>query len=94
MLSCGCQCSGSHYRFALGWFTVCTVACPSQTHMLYTACADPERFARGGPTLTTLLFYFYERREDSNTSKGWPSSTRQRNSIEMAFIGRLMIVQH
>ena len=23
------------------------VACPGHTHMLYTACVDPERFARG-----------------------------------------------
>ena len=34
------------------------VACPGHTHMLYTACADPERFARGGPTLTTFFLYF------------------------------------
>ena len=65
------------------------VACPGHTPMLYTACADPERFARESSTLTTFFLFFYERREDPNTSKGGPSSTRHRDSIKMAFHWRV-----
>ena len=39
------------------------------------------RFARGGPTLT----FFYEGREDPDSTKSGPSSARQPNAIYMAF---------
>ena len=42
-------------------------------------CADPESYARGGPTLT--FFLVDEGREDQNTTIGGPSSARQRNAI-------------
>ena len=35
------------------------------------ACADPETFVRGGPTLTTFLVD--ERRDDPNITKSGPS---------------------
>ena len=44
------------------------------------ACADPESFARGGPTLT-MLFSLDEMREDPNSTKSEPSSARQQNAI-------------
>ena len=37
-------------------------------------CADPESFVRGGPTLTA---FFYEKKEDQNTTKIGPSSARR-----------------
>ena len=55
--------------------------------MVY-ACADPERFVRGGPTLPFyffILFFFCEGRKDSNTTISGPSTARQRNAIQMAF---------
>ena len=54
----------------------------------YTACADPESFARGGPTLTTVFFvfvFFDEGKEDPNSTKSRPSSARQRNAIKWRF---------
>ena len=33
-------------------------------HRAYLACADPESFARGGPTLTRFFSFFKFRRED------------------------------
>ena len=33
-------------------------------------CADPESFARGGPTLTIFSFFFYEGREDPINHNG------------------------
>ena len=48
------------------------------------ACADQESFARGGPTLTT---FFYEGREDPNSTKRGPpsASARQRlNGVSLA----------
>ena len=48
------------------------------------ACADPEIFARGGPTLKTFIF-FDEGREDQNSTKRGSSSARQQNAISMAF---------
>ena len=49
-----------------------------------TSCADPEGFARGGPTLMTFFFFFFlvdERREDPKGTKIGPSSARQRIAI-------------
>ena len=46
--------------------------------MILVSCADPERFVRGGPTLTFLLD---KDREDPNTIRSKPSSARQRNAI-------------
>ena len=40
-------------------------------------CADPENFARGGPTLTKFFFvfvFFDEGREDPNSTKRGPAS--------------------
>ena len=42
------------------------------------ACADPESYVRGGPTLTTV-FLVDEGREDQNTTISGPSPVRQRN---------------
>ena len=42
-------------------------------------CRDPESYVRGGPTLT--FFLVDEGREDQNTTKGGPSSARQRNTF-------------
>ena len=55
--------------------------------MVY-ACADPESFVRGGPTLTfyfCFLFFSDEERNDSNTTISGPSTARQRNAIQIAF---------
>ena len=52
------------------------------------SCADPESFARGGPTPMFLVFFFCEEREDPNTTKSGPSSARQQNATEMAFCWR------
>ena len=53
--------------------------------MLVTgACADPENFVRGGPTLTTL-FLADEGWVDPNSTIRGPPSARQRNAILMAF---------
>ena len=41
-------------------------------------CADPESFARGGPTLTS---FFDEGKEDPNSTKSGPPSTHQQNPI-------------
>ena len=50
------------------------------------ACADPESFARGSPSLTTFFFLFFdEGKEYLNSTKRWPSSAHERNAIEMAF---------
>ena len=53
------------------------------------SCADPESFIRGGPNLTTFLFFLFfrfdEGRKDQNTTFNRPSSTRQQNAIYMAF---------
>ena len=54
-------------------------------------CADPECFARGGPTLT--FFLVDERREDPKSTKSGPSSARQRNAI-WRFAGVPMMAQH
>ena len=40
-------------------------------------CADPENFARGGPTLKT----FYKGKEDPDGTKSGKSSAHQRNAI-------------
>ena len=50
------------------------------------SCADPKRFGRGGPTLTTFLFLLFlldEKGEDSNTTKIGSSLARQRNANEI-----------
>ena len=52
----------------------CSAVCQS-------ACADPESFVRGGPT---LKFFFVEGREDPNQTNitiSGPSLTRQQNAI-------------
>ena len=43
--------------------------------------ADPERFFRGGSTLTSLFFVVDKGREDPNTTICGPSPARQRNAI-------------
>ena len=55
--------------------------------ILLMPCADPESFARGGPTLTTFLFSLlvYEGRKDANTTVIGSLWARQRNAIYMAF---------
>ena len=41
-------------------------------------CADPESFAKGGPTLT---IFFDEGKEDPSSTKSGPPSARQQNPI-------------
>ena len=55
----------------------CCIHIVSYIDVMYskTACADPESFARGGPT------FFYEGKEDPNSIKSGPLSARQRYSI-------------
>ena len=45
------------------------------------ACADPESLARGGATMTMNVFFFNEEKENPNSTKSGPSSTRQGNAI-------------
>ena len=49
------------------------------------SCADPERFVRGGPTLTSCLVD--EGREDPNTTLSGPSSARQQIDIKWRIAG-------
>ena len=42
------------------------------------SCTDPEKFVRGGPTLTTFFLTVDEGREDPSTTLSGPSSARQR----------------
>ena len=55
----------SHIEHSTGWIA-------------QMACADPESFVRGGPTLTLFFLFFYdEGREDQNTTitdHHWPAS--------------------
>ena len=45
-------------------------------------CADPESFARVGPTLTMFFWGgFLEEKEDPNSTKSGPSSVHQLNAI-------------
>ena len=46
-------------------------------------CADPQKFARGGSTLTAFFFlFFFLREEDTNKYHyKWASLARQRNAI-------------
>ena len=48
-----------------------------------SACADPESFVRGGPTLTTfcLSFFFFFFFDEGRIQVSGPSSARQRNAI-------------
>ena len=48
-------------------------------------CADPDSFARGGPTLT-MIFLVDEWRKDPSTTLSGPSSARQRNSFSVLLI--------
>ena len=59
-------------------------------------CADPESFARGGPTLTTgfFPFLFDKGREDTNSSKRRPSSARRETPFKWHFAGGPMMAQH
>ena len=63
---------------------------------LYLSCADPESFARGGPTLTGffVFLFFNEGNEDPNNTKCGPSLARQRNAIKWRFAGGPMMAQH
>ena len=69
-----------------------------------SACADPESFVRGGPTLTSFSSVFLiadEGKEDLNTTISGHSSARQQNAIQIAFswlkiecwLGSFMILQ-
>ena len=51
----------------------------------FKACAEPDSFIRGGPTLTTFFLPVDEGRDDPITTKCGPLSVRQRNVICMAF---------
>ena len=48
------------------------------------------KFYQRGPNLITYFFFFFvdEWRKDQNTTISGPSSARQRNAIEMAFLLR------
>ena len=59
-----------------------TVSNAKQAKIVATsACADPENFVRGGPTLTTFFFVVDEGWVDPNSAIRGPSSARQRNAI-------------
>ena len=59
------------------------------------AYADPERFVRGGPTLTTLfVFLVDEWREDPKTTLSGPSSACQQKAIKCRFAGVPLMAQH
>ena len=51
--------------------------------LVLVPCAEPDSFARGGPTLTTFFFSFLvdEGRKDPNTTISGPPSARQRNAM-------------
>ena len=55
----------------------CCIHIVSYIDVMYskTACADPESFARGGPT------FFYEGKEDPNSIKSGPLTARQQKAI-------------
>ena len=56
------------------------------------SCADPESFARGGPTLT--LFLFDEGKEDQNPLKGSHHRPASETPFQWRFAGVLMTAQH
>ena len=49
------------------------------------ACADPESFEKGGPNSTLKTFFMMRGKKDPNTTESEPSSSRQRNAIQMTF---------
>ena len=60
--------------------------------LMSPACADPEGFVRGGPTLTAIFSSFFwgggvlvdEERDYPNTNTSGPTSAHQRNAISVA----------
>ena len=60
-------------------------------------CTDPERFDRGGPTLTTffvVVFLVDEGREDPNTTKVGHHRPASETSFKWRFAGLPMMAQH
>ena len=53
------------------------ISTPMMYKTLQAACADPENFVRGGPTLT---FFFFEGSGDRNASMRGPLLARQRKA--------------
>ena len=51
------------------------------------ACADPDSFARWGPTTTTfyVCFLVYDRKEYPNTTVSGPSPASRGNAFQMVF---------
>ena len=96
--------SGGHFLWLISFayfFVISTKTRKNDTNICYMhiciqetpACADPESFVRGGPTILTTFFFNYflkifladKGREDPITTESGPSSAHQRNAIEMAF---------
>ena len=49
---------------------------------IYTACADPDSFVRGSPTLMVFFGFLVDKwRKDPNTTISGPSSAHQQNAI-------------
>ena len=62
--------------------------CQIMYYVFIFTILQPNSLFRGGPTLTTfvcLLFLVDEVRDDPNTTRSWPLSTRQRKAIQMLF---------
>ena len=58
------------------------ISTPMMYKTLQAACADPEKFVRGGPTLTFFffVFFFLEGSGDRNASISGSLLARQRNA--------------
>ena len=63
LMSCDSQCS-------MAGGLVC------DENFFVISCADPESFARGGPTMTPFVLFLFFRREDPSTAISGPSSAR------------------
>ena len=51
------------------------------------ACADPESFFKGAPTLSTFFLLVDEGKGDPNTNVSGPSSARQQNAVKIVVLG-------
>ena len=65
--------------------------------VLNFTCTDPESFLRGGPTWSFFVLFFvffYEGREDPNTTLSEPSLAGQWTALKWCFSGVSMMAQH
>ena len=68
----------------------------SNNILLSLACADPEKFVRGGPTLTTFFFFFKLMRGDmiQIPLKADHHRPASETPFTRRFAGVLMMAQH